>query len=193
MFGVNWNGVSLMRSLAATDSPQETMLSDESGNWGCGATWNGKWFQLSWNEAKGATGWSIMPKELLPIVVAAVVWKEHWRCKVVKTRCDNMAVVATVKSGTCKEKTAMHLMRCLAFVEATVPMTIVTEHIRGVDNAVADALSRDRLDVARSIMQDPAGETEQIPVGLVELLTTDDHSWTGQEWRRLQHFCSTKV
>lgn len=114
-FGLNWNWTSWMSSLSATGCPQETMLSDASGNRGCGATWNGRWFQLSWNEAKGAREWSIVPKELLPIVVAAVVWKKHWRCKVIRARCDKMSVVATIKSGTCKEKTTMHQMRCLAF------------------------------------------------------------------------------
>ena len=183
--GLNWNGTSLMGPVS--EIPQETMLSDASGSWGCGATWNGMWFQLSWKEAKEAEGWIIMPKELLPIVVAAVVWKEQWRC-----RCDNMAVVATIKSETCKEKAAMHLRRCLAFVEASVPLTIVAEHIRGADNTVADALSRDKLEVTSSIMQGPARKTEQIPVGLVELLTKKDHSWTGQEWGMLQHFCLTR-
>ncbi len=138
-FGLNWNGTSLMRSLATSENLQESLLSDASGSWGCGATWNEKWFQLNWNEAEYARGWSIMPKELLPTVVAAVVWGKHWRCKVIKARCDNMAVVATIKSGACKEKAAMHLMRCLAFVEATVPLRIVSEHIRGVENTVADA------------------------------------------------------
>jgi len=133
-----------------------------------------------------------MPKELLPIVVAAVVWSKHWRCKVIKARCDNMAVVATIKSGACREKAAMHLMRCLAFVEATVPLTIVSEHIRGVENTVADALSRDRLDVARSVMQESAERTEQIPESLIELLMTDNRSWSGQEWERLRLFYLTR-
>ncbi len=86
----------------------------------------------------------------------------------------------------------MHLRRCLAFVEASVPLTIVAEHIRGVENTVADALSRNKLEVARSVMQDPAVETAQIPAGLVELLTEKDHSWSELEWRRLHHFCSTR-
>ncbi len=106
-------------------TPQEVMLSDASGGWGCGATWNGRWFQLDWNVASAAREWSIMPKELLPIVVAAAVWCKSWRRKVVKARCDNMAVVTTIKSGSCKEKKAMHLMTCLAFIEATIPLTIV--------------------------------------------------------------------
>ncbi len=43
-----------------------------------------------------------MPKELLLIVVAAVVWGKYWKGMVVRARCDNMAVVATIKSGSCK-------------------------------------------------------------------------------------------
>ncbi len=188
--GLNWKGTSMMGSVS--ECPQETMLSDASGSWGCAATWDNKWFQLSWKEAERAKDWNIMPKELLPILVATVVWKARWRGKVIRAKCDNMAVVATIKSGSCREKVAMHLRRCLAFVEASVPLTIVAEHIRGVENTVADALSRDKLEVARSVMQDPAVETAQIPAGLVELLTEKDHSWSEREWRRLHHFCSTR-
>ncbi len=192
-FGLQWNGTAFMTSLEVAGEPQATMVSDASGRWGCGASWQKKWFQLSWKEAKGAADWSIMPKELLPIVAAALLWKEHWRGKVVRVRCDNMAVVLTIKSGSCKEKAAMHLMRCLAFVEATVPMTVVADHIRGVDNTIADALSRDKLDVARSLMQGAEEESERVPEELVGLLTTEDRSWTEREWGKLRRFCSIKA
>ncbi len=96
-FGLGWNGTAFMRTLVEPATPQEVMLSDASGGWGCGATWNGRWFQLDWNVASAAREWSIMPKELLPIVVAAAVWCKSWRRKVVKARCDNMAVVTTIK------------------------------------------------------------------------------------------------
>ncbi len=191
-FGINWNGTSLMKSIAAREVPQEVMLSDASGTWGCGATWNEKWFQLRWSELETVREWNIMPKEMLPIVVAAVVWGRYWKDRTVKARCDNMAVVATIRSGSCKEKRAMHLMRCLAFVEATVPVNVVAEHIRGVDNVVADALSRDNLQLARSTMQVSAAETEKVPHGLMELLTETTLSWSEQEWTRLRGFCLTK-
>ncbi len=190
-FGLDWNGTSLLSSRCA--EPQATMLSDASGGWGCAATWDGCWFQLSWNEARAAEGWNIMPKELLPIVIAAVVWREQWRGKVVKARCDNMAVVATIQSGSCKESVAMHLRRCLAFIEASVPVTIMAEHIRGVDNTVADALSRDNLEAACSVMQGPVGVAVTIPEGLVELLTAPDRSWRERDWTTLRNFCSTKA
>ncbi len=63
---------------------------------------------MSWDSAQQVKEWSVMPKELLPIVIAAVVWGEHWRSSTVIAWCDNMAVVATIKSGSCKEKKVMH-------------------------------------------------------------------------------------
>ncbi len=134
-----------------------------------------------------------MPKELLPIVIAAVVWGEHWRGSAVKAWCDNMAVVATIRSGSCKEKKAMHLMRCLAFVEAIRSVTIVADHIRGEDNVIADALSRNKSNVAWSLMQAPAERLSEMPKDLIELLTSANHSWSEQEWQKLRSFCSSKV
>ncbi len=55
-------------------------------------------------------------------------------------------------------------------------MTIGADHIKGVDNVVVDALSRDKLEVARSYMQAPEEWPTEIPEGLVELLTSENHS-----------------
>ncbi len=114
-----------------------------------------------------------MPKELLPIVVVAIVWGDEWKGLTVKARCDIIAVVATIKAGTCKESKAMHLMRCLAFIEVTRGFTVVGEHIRGVDNVVADALSRDRCEIARSIMQVSDKNATTIPDEIVAMLTEE--------------------
>lgn len=112
---------------------------------------------------------------------------------VVKARCDNMAVVASIRSGACKERKAMHLLRCLAFVEASVPVTVVAEHIQGAQNVVADALSRDKLDVARDVMQVSEGVGEAIPGDLLEMLTGEGQSWSEREWKRLSLLCSTSL
>ena len=75
-------------------------------------------------------------------MIAAAVWGRSWHGKTVLAKCDNMAVVAIVNSGTSKEKDAMHLRRCLAFLEAKRGFHLFAEHIKGADNRVADALSR---------------------------------------------------
>ena len=192
-FGLRWNGTSLMTAVVTDEEPQEEIFSDASGNWGCGATWKGRWFQIQWSTLPGTSEWSIMPKELLPIVVAAVVWGRQWKGLTIKARCDNMSVVAAIQSGACKEKWSMHLMRCLAFIEARVPMTVRAEHIRGSENVIADALSRDGLDRARSFMQVAEEEPVAVPTELLGMLTTPSQSWSEQEWRRLSDLSSTSL
>ena len=40
--------------------------------------------------------WSIAPKELLPILIAVVVWGRRWCGQRVECHCDNVAVVAVI-------------------------------------------------------------------------------------------------
>ncbi len=190
-FGSRWNGTSLMRSVVAMDEPREEMVSDASGRWGCGAAWSGEWFQIQWESIPGTEEWGIMPKELLPIVVATAVWGRRWSGGSVLARCDNMSVVAAVSAGCCKERRSMHLLRCLAFIEATLAVTVKVVHIRGVDNGVADHLSRGRLQSALSSMQVAEVDPVPIPKVLMELLTAEAHSWSEPEWGRLSRLLST--
>jgi len=190
-FGSRWNGTSLMKTVVTDGSPQEVMYSDASGTWGCGATWQGEWFQLRWEDLPGSAEWSIMPKELLPIVVAATVWGPRWKGRAATAKCDNMSVVAAVGSGTCKEKWSMHLLRCLACVEAALSVSVKVVHVRGVDNGVADDLSRDRLDSALSTMQVRRSEPVEVPRELLEVLSRANQSWSEQEWSKLWRLLST--
>ena len=60
-------------------------------------------------------------------------------------QCDNAAVVAIINSGSSKDAEVMHLVRCLAFVAAKFNFVVVSSHIKGTDDDVANALSyRDR-------------------------------------------------
>ena len=122
------------------------LTSDASGAWGCGAWWETRWFQLQWLGLGESASYGITAKVLLPIVVVVASWGKAWQGKAVLARCDNMAVVAIVNSGSSREAEAMHLRRCLAFLEAKRAIQLWAEHVRGVDNEVADSLSRNRLD-----------------------------------------------
>ncbi len=114
-----------------------------------------------------------------------------WEGQVIRARCDNMSVVAAVGSGACKEMRSMHLLRCLALVEAKLSLTIRAEHIKGSENVVADALSRDNVVRAQSIMQVAEEEPVEVPRELLDLLSRTDRSLSEQEWRRLSTLLST--
>ncbi len=185
--------MSMMRALVEAEEPHVVLVSDASESWGCGAAGGDRWFQLSWSFTGEVCDWGIMPKEMLPIVIAAAVWGSRWRGLTMKARCDNAAVVATVRSGSCKKRHTMHFRRCLAYLEAMGEFVLVADHIRGVDNVVADALSRDNVSLAHSVMQEAREDAEVIPPSLLALLTASDAVWSEREWSVLHGFTSHKV
>ncbi len=92
-FAAQWNGVSMPRS-QTEQKPDIIVTSDASGRWGYGAFWNQWWFQLEWSDCLGSA--HIIIKELIPIVLGAVVWGSEWRDLSVTALCDNAAVVEII-------------------------------------------------------------------------------------------------
>ena len=65
-----------------------------------------------WLQAKWPPTWvevSIAVKELLPIVLAAVMWGQRWWHGRVLFHSDNQAVVAAFSSQTARDDALMHL------------------------------------------------------------------------------------
>ena len=181
-FSASWNGVKLLRGLVEAQ-PSTTLVSDESGSWGCEAYWGSQWFQLPW--AGQAEQWHITAKELVPIVIATVLWGREWRGQTVLARCDNAAVVTIIGKGSSRDKEAMHLVRCLAFIQAEFELVLVVSRIKGVENVMADALSRDKLDKFRARCPQAAVEPTAIPEALLDLLLIKRQDWTCPSWTEL--------
>ena len=156
--------------------------SDASGLWGCGALWEGKWFQVSWERCPEFLSAPIAAKELLPILVASAIWGEHWRGLTILCHCDNQAVVETLKGGYCKEKGMAHLLRCLFFfLEARYNFKLLSVHIPGCQNKAADAISRNKLDNFFLIVPQADQMPCSVPVGILSSLVGHDN-WTYGDW-----------
>ncbi len=181
-FGAGWNGVQLLENADKRRRTDE-LVSDASGSWGCGAHWETSWFQLPW--AGQAAGWHITAKELVPVVVAALLWGSRWHGAVVPVRSDNAAVVHIINKGTSQDGTAMHLARCLAFCKAEFNMELVASHIKGADNGVADALSRNNLKKFYALHPQADPEPVPIPEAILDLLLVKQPDWTSQAWTEL--------
>ena len=178
-----WNVIGMMAA-AVRSPPSATVTSDASGNWGCGTfSNNGKWFQLAWPDQW--QGYHITVKELLPIVLRLGIWGYEWQGQTVLCRCDNAAVVAILRSGSSKDRTVMDLVRSLFFILAQFNIFLVSEHLPGVLNGDADALSRDKLSLFRS--QVPKAQFQQtvLPVALLQLLVHQCPDWTSVHWTSL--------
>ena len=177
-FIANWNGTAMM--FANDAHPDITITSDASGNWGCGAYVDKQWFMLPWMGP--IKDLHITVKELAPIVVAAIMWGENWRGRSVLARCDNAAVVGIINSGSSRNPKAMHLMRCLTFLSARWQFRIRAAHIRGVDNILADALSRNNLTLFRMLFPQAEPQPAPVPEGAMDLVLLQESDWMARDW-----------
>ena len=120
-----------------------TLVSNASGNWGCGAFWGRDWFHLPWNNALQDS--HISTKEPAPIVLATAIWGRAWQGHTIHVLSDNTAAVAAVNNCTSALEKSAHLLRCLAFLTAHHQCKLVARHIPGQHNILADALSRNNV------------------------------------------------
>ena len=88
---------------------------------------------------------SIEAKELLPIVMACMVWGTTWSKNAVLVHCANQAVVEVVNPGYCKDPQLMQLLRCLFFIITLFKISVKAAYIVGHRNTGADALSRENI------------------------------------------------
>ena len=174
-----WNGTSVIKPT----NPPFVLRSDASGSWGCGAVHEDLWFQLQWPASWEAV--SIAPKELVPIIVAVVLWGPYWAGQWVCCLCDNAAVVAAVNKGAARDPTLAHLLRILAFATAVLDIYVTACHYPGVNNTSADALSRDRLPLFFSLNPQASPVPAIIPPELQELVLNRELHWTSLSWMGL--------
>ena len=174
-----WNGVAMMRRVEGVQEAA-SITSDASGGWGCVAYSGTEWFMLQW--VGPIADCHITAKEMVPVVIAAVIWGNSWRGKTVRVWSDNAAVVSTINSGVSRNQDTMHLARCLAFITAKLELHLVASHISGVRNVLADALSRDNLPLFRSLYPQANPRPTPISDSLLDLLLVSRPDWTSRGW-----------
>lgn len=179
VFAARWNGASLI----IHDTTKYVLTTDASGHWGCGAWHDTKWFQLAWNE--GSEDLHISAKELIPIIVAAVIWGHTWKGEKVIARCDNMAVVAVLNSRCSKDTHLSQMLRCLFFIEAHHQFELEATHIPGRHNDLADDLSRNNLAAFRCKVTNCDHDPSPIPPSLLQWLLHPQMDWTSPNWMEL--------
>ena len=191
----SWNGVSMMGNYDRHQAAVH-IWTDASGCFGCGALdpQTSAWIQMKWPESHGASGsgwWeeSIATKELLPIVLACAIWGTRWSGLTVVVHCDNLGVVAVVNSGYSRVPRIMHLLRCLFFIRAHYQFILWAVHVPGVENILADAISRNNLNYLFSQIPRARQSQSEIPPPLLELLVEQQPDWTSRAWAQLFRTC----
>lgn len=174
-----------------TRHPDIHLYSDASGSFGCGAWWNRVWLQASWSGHM--LEWSIAQKELLPIVLAAMVWGREWSGQSVPAHCNNEAVVVVVNLGYSKDQGMMHMIRCLLFILAFFDISLREEHIPGQTNVGADAISRNNLLVFFTQVPRASPIPTAISIPLMDLLVHKQPDWNSPACSQLFRACLQQV
>ena len=165
----SWHGVNFWLYPGMSAAIDLEVTSDAAGSLGFGAYFRQDWFSGAW--APCQSGQSIAYKELFPIVIAAYVWGPLWSRQHVLFRSDNEAVVNILVARTSKVAGLMFLVRKLLFAAARFCFTFTAQHVPGIHNQIADALSRFHWQEFRRLAPEARLSPVAVPQGLLDDLT----------------------
>ena len=130
----------------------------------------------------GFSGSGMIGLNVFPILLAAALFGKQWQGCTVLSRCDNMAVVAVMRSRYASDRRLMHLLRVLFFLEAHYNFYILAQHIPGKHNSHADNISRNRHHVFLTECPGMSRQPTLIPPSLIHLLFLQE-DWTSSTWQ----------
>ena len=84
--------------------------------------------------------------------------------------CDNQTVVDIWKTGTTKSSDVMALVRLLYFCTARHNIYVIIAHVAGINNAIADALSRFQINHFQQLASHAAPLLDCIPAWPAQFL-----------------------
>ena len=112
-------------------------------NTGAGMTFRSDWAYINWElDWEGTKDLHINFKETLAIIGAAKRWGPLWRNKTVFIYTDNQCAKQIINKGTTRNSFIMSHIRELFWLSILYNFEIRCVYIPGVDNKVADAISR---------------------------------------------------
>ena len=86
--------------------------------------------------------YTIVHLEMLNILVTIRAWKNFFQNKRILIKCDNQAVVSVLTTGRTSDLTLSAIARNIMMETATYDIDLQVIHILGVENKIADLLSR---------------------------------------------------
>ena len=104
----------------------------------------------------------------------------------VEFKVDNMAVVHVLNNTYSKGQHLMHLIRTLVFLASRFEFWFSASHIEGKANIIADALSRNNLQLLFLQAQDLKHfSPPHIPPQLLTMISDSSLAWISTDWIKL--------
>ena len=159
-----FNGASMIIDLQ--NEHHLDLFTDAAGGTGFGAYFDGHWVAGAWPEPLQVGPLDITFMELFPIVLSLYLWGHLFSNKKVFFHCDNEAVVTIVNKQSTRSPQSMHLVRHLVSICLSRNIVFKAVHVPGLQNCIADALSRFQFNKFRSL----APQADQDPTLIQPLL-----------------------
>ena len=140
----SYNGKTFFRLDAVHTDEALRLFTDSSGSIGYGAVFGNHWLHGIWPSEW--EGFDITFLELYPIVLAAHLWGTRFSNQTVEFHTDNMALVSILNKSSSKKPHIMTLVRALVLAMLKYNFTFYAIHVPGVENILADALSRQQME-----------------------------------------------
>lgn len=152
-----YNGRSLFLE-GPISSRELELFTDASGSVGFGAYFLGNWCAERWPQSWKDLGLvrNLAFLELFPIVVAVDIWGEQLRNRKVRFMCDNMGVVQAINRQTANSRPVVGLLRHLVIKGLSLNAHFTAVHVPGVQNNIADSLSRFQVERFQELAPDAA-------------------------------------
>ena len=173
----SWNGTAPLIHPAWLP-PADLHLHTDASTVGLGGCCGNSWFSEPWPAATLEWAASISWLEMIPILAACLLWGHHWSGLSVLMHCDNSGVVGAWEKGWSRDRRLMSLIRQTLFVAARYSFALRVSHVRGTDNAAADALSRLQVSRFRSLLPSAEAQATCLPPALAAFLAAPTETCT---------------
>ena len=161
----DFNGVSYMLDVEWVSSAQLQLYTDSAGGsgLGCGCYLDGAWSFLQWPDQWANSGIlkDITFLEMVPIALAVMLWKRHFRGLRIQLCTDNMACLHILNSKSGKSERVMKLVRAIVLWSLQFDFHINAVHVKSADN-FTDSISRKQWAKFKSLQ--PHADSEPVPI-----------------------------
>lgn len=166
-----YNGRTCCQELELSSGEIE-LFTDAAGSAGFGAILGLEWCAEAWPPAWKDIGFckNLALLELFPIIVAVEIWGEQLVNRRICFWSDNMAVVHCISRLTSSSPPVLALLRHLVLRCLQRNIWFRARHVPGVNNSVADALSRFRWQEFRELLPGAALVGHSCPAFLWEMV-----------------------